>query len=163
MVMDPNDPLPPGRSRETRIRRDARGRWFNGDEPITHPNLVQSFDQWLDRAPDGRFCLSNDINWAYVAVEGAPVFVRAAHIEGDAVVLRLSGDLEERLDPATLRQGPDGVLYCDVREGRLPARFDSHAAAQLAPLLGEDARGIYLELAGRRFEPPVRDDPLTGA
>ena len=37
--VDPNF-LPTGLSRETEIRRDAQGRWFNGPDPIDHPNVV---------------------------------------------------------------------------------------------------------------------------
>lgn len=156
-------PLPPGLSRETKIRRDASGRWWNGDDPVTHPNLVRSFDQWIDVAEDGRYCLKNDINWAYVTIEGPPVFVRAAIVEGDAVRLVTSGDLEEPLDPATLRQARDGSLWCDVRGGRLAARFDNHAAAQLADLIGEDEAGVLIRLGGRTFRPPTVDDPLSPA
>lgn len=152
-----------GRTRETRIRRDARGRWFDGDDPITHPLLTQAFDAWIARAEDGRYCLSNDINWAYVAIEGAPVFVRAVALEeaGGPPLLRLSDGREEPLDPASLREGEDDdALYCQVRAGTLAARFDAHAAVQLAPVIGEDERGTYLELGGARVRPPRVADPL---
>ncbi len=135
-----------GRSRETQIRRDALGRWWNGDDAITHPLLTKSFDGWIERADDGRFCLKNDINWAYVAIEGPPYFVRSLRVEQgsvDHVTLQLSGDLEEPLDPATLREASDGALYCSVRGG-LQARFDSHAAMQLEPLIVETHDGFAL-------------------
>ena len=150
-----------GLSRETTIRRDAAGRWFHDEVELEHPSLVRAFDSWVDVAEDGRYCLRNAINWAYVAIEGPPFFVRAAVPRGGQVWLTLSGELEEPLDPATLRTGPDGALYCDVRGGRLPARFDRHAAFGLEPLLGEDAEGVYLELGGVRLRPPRVQDPLA--
>jgi uncharacterized protein len=157
--MDPSKVMA-GLTRETSIRRDARGRWFNGDDPIDHPLVVRAFDGWIDRAEDGRLCLSNDINWAYIVVDGPPYTVRGVAQEGADVILLLSGDLRQRLDPATLRQGPDGGLYCDVRDGRLAARFDRYAATQLVDLAGgEDDDGPYLDLDGR-VRPPVVDDPL---
>ncbi len=159
--MDPNALLQ-GRTRETKIRRDRAGRWFNEGEPLEHPNLCRSFDGWIDRAEDGRFCLTNDINWAYVDIEGPPYFVRGVAIVPGGVELLLSGDRRELLDGATLRQGPDGALYCDVREGRCAALFDNHAAVQLEALVGEDAEGAYLELPSGRVRPPVVADPLAG-
>lgn len=157
--MDPGQLLQ-GRTRETRIRRDARGRWWNGEDRIDHPNLVRSFDAWIDLADDGRFCLRNDINWAYVEIEGPPVFVRAVEIDGDAVHLELSDGRRERLDPATLREGEDGGLYCAVRGGRLAARFDRGAASALEDRLGEDERGVYMLVDGERVRPPTVGDPL---
>lgn len=135
-----------GRSRETAIRRDAQGNWWNGPDPITHPNLTRSFDGWIARAEDGRLCLSNAINWAYVTIEGPPYFVRAVTLARDsidAVTLHLSGDVEEKLDPSTLLEAEDGSLTCVVRSN-LWARFSAHAAVQLAPVVVEDGQGVGL-------------------
>jgi uncharacterized protein len=160
--MDPASMLQ-GRTRETKIRRDARGRWFDGDVPMTHPLLTRAFDAWLERAEDGRFCLKNDINWAYVEIEGAPVFVRSLALEGagERVWLELSDGRREALAPDSLREGPDGALHCQVREGALAARFDPHAAMQLEPLVAEDAQGAYLALGSSKVRPPVVPDPLA--
>jgi len=158
--MDPVDFLK-GRTRETQISRDAGGRWWNAGDPIEHPALVRAFDGWIDRAEDGRFCLSNDINWAYVDIQGPPYFVRAVDVDDDGIVLLLSGDRAEPLDPSTLRQDAEGALYCDVREGRCPARFDNHATNQLADRIGEDADGVYVEVGGERVRPPVMNDPMA--
>ena len=152
---------PVGLSRETRIRRDARGRWFDGDVPVEHPSVQRAFDAWLERAEDGRYRLRNDVNWAYVEVEGAPVFVRACALEDGEVRLALSDGRREALDPTSLRQGPDGVLHCTVRGGTLAARFDSHAAVQLSALLDEDAAGPFVTLAGVRHRIASVVDPLA--
>jgi hypothetical protein len=160
VVMDPAQFLQ-GRTRETDIRRDAHGRWFNGEDRIDHPNLARSFDGWIDRAEDGRFCLSNSINWAYVEIEGPAYFVRDVEASGEGIRLRLSGDLTEPLDPASLRQGPEGALWCAVREGRCPARFDNHAVSKMSDLVGEDGEGEYVLVAGKKVHPPVTADPLS--
>jgi hypothetical protein len=158
--MDPTSFLQ-GRSRETAIRRDAEGRWFYDREPLSHPNLVRAFDRWVERAEDGRYCLKNDVNWAYITLEGAPYFVRALHIEaGGHVMLELSDGSSEELDPSSLRQDRAGVLHCDVHDGTMAARFDRHVAGGLLELLGEDDRGVYLTIAGTVVRPPVVDDPL---
>jgi hypothetical protein len=158
--MDPANFLT-GRSRETAIRRDAQGRWFHEEQPLEHPNLVRAFDRWVDRAEDGRYCLRNDINWAYITLEGPPLFVRAVRIpSADKVELMLSDDTTEPLTAASLRQGPDGALYCDARQGKLVARFDRHAMQQLEPLLKEDPQGVYLALGDQRVRPLSVRDPL---
>lgn len=158
--MDPGQFLQ-GRTRETRIRRDGGGRWFNGDDPITHPQLTRSFDGWVDRAEDGRFCLSNAINWAYVAIEGPAYFVKDALPSAQGVELLLSGDLQETLDPDSLRQGPEGALWCTVREGRCPARFDTHAAVKMSEWIHEDEEGVYVLIGGQKVRPPYEPDPLS--
>lgn len=158
-MVDPASVLK-GRTRETKIRRDASGRWFDGNTEITHLLLTQAFDAWLRRAPDdsGRYCLSNDINWAYVQVEGAPRFVRRVRIDGD-IRLELSDGSEVALDPSSLREDSGGALYCDV-PGDMSARFDAHAAMQLADLLDEDEDGVFLRIGGIPYRPPTVDDPL---
>lgn len=150
-----------GRTRETDIRRDGGGRWFNGEDPITHPQLTRSFDGWIDRADDGRFCLRNAINWAYVEIEGPAYFVKDVVPSPGGVELLLSGDLREPLDPGSLRQSPEGVLWCTVREGRCPARFESHAMAKMSDWIREDDRGIYVLVGGRKVRPPEQRDPLS--
>ena len=160
MVMDPAQFLQ-GRTRETEIRRDAARRWFNGADRIEHPKLIVAFDSWIDRAEDGRFCLSNTINWAYVEIEGPAYFVKDVVTRDDDILLQLSGDLEEPLDPATLRQGPEGALWCAVREGRCPARFDNHAVSKMSDLVQEDAQGVYVQVGSEKVRPPVEADPLS--
>ena len=147
-----------GRTRETDIRRDAGRRWWKGAERIEHPGLVRSFDGWIDRAEDGRFCLSNDINWAYFALEGPAYFVESVALHAGGVTLHLSGDRTEELDPSSLRQDELGALWCDVREGRCPARFENHAATALAELIEEDDEGVLVRVGGQTYRPPMVAD-----
>ena len=140
------------------MRREAARRWWKGEERIDHPNLVRSFDGWIDRAEDGRFCLSNDINGAYFALEGPAYFVESVRVHDGGVTLLLSGDREEELALGTLRQDGQGALWCDVREGRCPARFENHASSALAGLLDEDDTGVLLRVAGQVCRPPLVAD-----
>ena len=149
-----------GRTRETTIRRDAEGTWYHDGQPLEHDNLCRSFDQWVERADDGRYCLKNDINWAYITLEGAPFFVRSVGVAEDGLVtLRLSDASEQPLAGETLRLGPDGALYCDVRGGTMTARFERHAMTQREAVIAEDDDGIYLALGGARVRPPELADP----
>ncbi|MGF1467447.1 MAG: hypothetical protein ACFCGT_15080 [Sandaracinaceae bacterium] len=153
--MDPGSFLQ-GRSRETAIHRDRTGRWFNDGVEITHPGLVAAFDAWLKPAPDGsrRYCLSNDINWAYVEIQGPPRFVRRVEVTEAGMLLTLSDGTRTPLDTDSLRQGPDGALYCDV-PGDMTACFDRHAQQSLDPLVEEDERGVFLRIGGRKVRPPT--------
>ncbi len=150
-----------GRSRETKIRRDARGRWWNDDAEITHPSLCRAFDAWIERAEDGRYCLKNDVNWAYVAIEGAPLFARRARIEADALIVALSDGREEVVDLVGLREGAGGSLACDARGATMPCSFTSAAMMDLAPHLDEDARGAFLRVGSQRVRPARVTDPLV--
>jgi len=156
--MDPSQ-FAAGLSRETTIVRNAEGKWFQDGEPLEHEKLTRAFDRWIERAEDGRFCLKNDINWAYFTLEGAPFFVRSVRIIDGQAHLFLSSDREVVLDPHTLREGPDGALYCDVGPN-LTARFDKHAAVQLEGLLDEDELGPYVRAGHDRVRPPRVADPL---
>jgi hypothetical protein len=156
--MEPSS-FPFGLSRETTIRRTADGKWSVDGDPIDNPKLARAFDRWIERAEDGRYCLKNDVNWAYFTLEGAPYFVRSVRIEGDTALLALSNDREVPLDPRSLREGPDGALYCDVL-GSEPARFDTHAAVQLGELLQEDDDGPFFFAGKSKVRPPRLADPL---
>ncbi len=147
-------------SHDSTIRRDATGRWFHDGEPVANEAVARAFDRWLVRGPDGRYRLENTINWVWIELEGAPVFVKGANILGDEVWLDLSDDRVERLVPETLRQDASGVLFADVRGGTLVAQFTRKAQLMLEPLVDEDDDGVYLAL-GTRVRPPVVDDPLT--
>lgn len=145
-------------TRESTIRRNAEGRWFHDGEPVDQEAIERAFDRWIDLAEDGRFILKNAVNWAYVEIEGAPLFVRAVQLFEDRAVLRLSDDTEETLEPRTLRQDAAGALYCDARGGRMAAKFSRGAQATLAPVVEEDEAGVYLRIGGVRVRPPVVAD-----
>ncbi|MDB4977556.1 MAG: hypothetical protein JWN48_5897 [Myxococcaceae bacterium] len=157
--MEPTAP-PFGLSRETTIRRSADGKWSQDGEAIDNPKLAHAFDCWIELAEDGRYCLKNDINWAYVTIEGAPFFVRSCLVSGQQAELLLSNDKRVTLDFTTLREGPDSALYCEAYP-HMPARFDTHAAVQLGALLEEDEQGPYFLRGGVRIRPPRVQDPLA--
>ena len=159
--MHSEDILPQGLSRETSIRRDSQGVWYFEGEPIEHKGITAAFDRWIDRAPDGRYCLKNSIHWVYCALEGPAFFVQTLRVEADQVVLGLRGGETERLDPHTLREDKTGRLYCDVRAGAFSAVFVPHAMMQLWEHAEEDADGAYLLLGHKRFTPVVVADPLA--
>lgn len=148
-----------GLSRQTTIMRNAQGRWFHDGEMIPPSPIAQAFDRWLDKAPDGRYCLRNSIHWVYVTIEGAPFFVRSLHEKEQALWVALSNHSEERLDLRTLRQGKDGALYCTVMS-TFAAQFDNAAAMLLTPYLAEKSDGIYVKHGKEEFRVPIVEHPL---
>lgn len=154
------DPPSTGFTRETQIRRDAHGRWFDGAEEIEHPRIREAFDRWIDRAEDGRYILKNATHWAYVAIEGPPVWVRRAKPLDSGIELELSDGRTEVLDPTTLRQDLEGRLYATVRGGRLTAGFTRQAGTDLMDLLEEDGDGVVLVLGSARVPIEVKASPL---
>ena len=158
--MEPLELAARGWTRETRIRRDRRGTWFEDGVAVEHPRICAAFDRWVHRAPDGRYCLKNEIHWLYVEIEGPPVFVRAARVVDGRVELYLSDQRREVLEGETLRQGPEGALYCTVRGGTLAARFDNAAAMQLEDVIDEDDEGVFVRLSEIKVRPPTVEDPI---
>lgn len=152
--------VPPGLTRETSIRRTGDGRWYHDGAPIRHAGIRKAFDAWVDRADDGRYILKNDVNWAYVEIEGAPVRVERVRMVDGALEGLLSDERTETLDLDSLRQDSEGFLYCDVRQGRLTAKFARHAMFDLEPLLDEHDGGVVLRVGSREIVPPVVDDPV---
>lgn len=130
---------PPGTSRESTIVLDRDGRFWHDGARVDHPALERALRSWIARHPDDdRLILTNGYDWCYFRVDDAPFFVTALRVETDgAVTLTLFDDTTERLDPATLSVGDDGVVYARVKAGRFEARFSRHAQTQLADILVE--------------------------
>jgi hypothetical protein len=136
-------PPPPGRSRESKIVLDERGRFWNGPYLIEHAAMTSAFASWIRRHPDdGRYILTNGYDWTYFTVKETPFFVRRVLPQADGtLVIELSDGTSEPLDPGGISVSQDGVLYARVKNGQYPARFLSRAQAQMVDFVEEDARG----------------------
>ncbi len=73
-------------------------------------------------------------------MEDAPYLVRGIDADG---VLTLSDGTTEPLDARTLRIDEDDVPYCDVKGGKMPARFAKAAAFALLDGARVAADGLY--------------------
>lgn len=120
-------------TRESKIRIDREGNFWHEEERVEHPGLARALASWIAiDSETGRYVLRNGLDWCFVTVDDTPLVVRTATVsEYGEVTLGLSDGTEEALDPATLRVDEDGVVYCDVRAGTLPARFSRAAAFAL--------------------------------
>jgi uncharacterized protein len=156
-------PAPAGRSRESSIVLDGRGRFWHAAELVENPAMQRAFFSWIRRHPDdGRYILSNGYDWTYLRVEDAPLFVLGVNPrEGDgAMLLRLSDGSAEVLGE-TAWIGADDALYTKVRRGELDAKFTPSAQAALGGFLSADDDGrLVLLSAGNVVR--VRSVPSEG-
>ncbi len=147
------------RLRASGMRIDRDGVFWHEGAPVLHEGMRRAFWRWLDRLPppDGRFVLRLDEQrFAYLEVEDTPLVVTSLRWQGDEAWLGLNDGSEERLDPRSLTVDAAGVLRCLVRDGRLPARLATGAAAVLAERIGGEAGAPTLSVAGRTHVIPQR-------
>jgi len=130
---------------------DRELNWFHDGERITHPRIVEAFNQGLVPTEDGRFQLRIGDDWAYVTVQGAAYRVNAIDTDDTRVYLRLSDRTGEVLEPSTLRLGEDGVLTTRVKGGRAEARFSREAQFALGQLLVPEGAGAVVVLPRARL------------
>lgn len=121
-------------SRESQIRIDRDGHFWHEGTRVEHARLERALATWVElEDATGRFILKNDAQWCYVEVDDTPLVVRNVWVDAraGAVEAELSDGTRETVVLSTLRIDEDSVVYCDVRGGRLPARFDRTAAFTL--------------------------------
>lgn len=143
---------------------DKEGRWYHQGAEMIHREFIRLFYQNMVLDSKGRYL----INWAgqhcYVEVEDTAFVVRRVTCEegnqgrAHRIELRLSDDTSEALRPDSLYVGKEDILYCTVKSGVFPARFNRAAYYQLAEYIEEDGNNYCLALNGRKYN--IRtDDP----
>ena len=142
-------------TRESSIRIDDEGRFWHDGQLVEHPKLATAMATWISRHPnDGRYILENGYDWCWITVDDAPLSVRSARIDGDAMVATLSDGTDERIDPSTLMVDDGGNVRCKVHHdknyGPYDAKFDRHALQALGERLREENGGFVLALDGGR-------------
>ena len=141
---------------------DRELNWIHDGERITHPRIIEAFNQGLVPTDDGRFQLRIGNDWAYVTVEGAAYRVNAIDTDDTRVYVRLSDRTGEALDPTTLRLGEDGVLTARVKDGRAEARFSRDAQYALGQLLVPEGTGAVVVLPRARITLTIDLSALAG-
>lgn len=129
---------------ESSLRIDKEGRWFLGDEEVTHRKTYLFYCRNLTHDESGRIILRIGREQCPVEVEDVPFVVKTLEFllaeggELKAIGLFLNDETREELHPETLRIGPDHVLYCRVRAGKFEARFSRGAYQLLFPYIRHD-------------------------
>lgn len=130
--------------RRGRIFLDQEGRWFHEGVEITHRRTLELFSRSVRPDPAGGYRLQIGREHARIEVEDTPYLVRETNFVASRVELKLNDGSREILDPGTLWVGAGNVLYCRVKEERLPARFLRPAYYQLASRIEQDEEGFFL-------------------
>ncbi|MBW1790279.1 MAG: DUF1285 domain-containing protein [Deltaproteobacteria bacterium] len=142
------------------IHIDKEGVWYHEGAEMIHREFIRLFYQRMTLDDAGRYVIELNDQRCCVDVEDTAYVVRRAVPEGgdggapSRIVLSLSDDSTETLASAGLWVGKDNVLYCSVKEGRFPARFNRAAYYQLSEYIEEGEEGFYLKLDGGRY--PVK-------
>ena len=143
---------------------DKEGRWYHQGAEMIHRAFIRLFYEHMELDSRNRYVITWQGKPCYVDVEDtAFVILRVNYEEGQQdrksrFFLSLSDDSVEELDPETLFVGESNVLYCSVKDGSFPARFNRAAYYQLAEYVWEDKGAFYLSLDGKRHEISARGE-----
>ena len=148
------------------IHIDKEGRWFHKGVEMVRREFVRSFYEQMVLDDRGRTIIFWGGKRCYVDVaDTAFVVRRVSHVNEKGgkpagFVLNLSDDTEEELTPGTLYMGEENVLYCRVKDGMFPARFNRAAYYQLAAHIEEEGEGFVLPMGGRKFKIGGKDPEI---
>lgn len=138
------------------ISVDAEGNLFGKGAPMTHPKVRRTvFDSAV--LEEGLYLLREAGKTCQLEVADTLFVVCRARAQGDGVRLTLNDGESEDLDPSTLYIGDGDVIYCQVKQGRFPARFLRPAYYQLAELVVPEGDGFSLDLGGKRYPLKKKD------
>lgn len=142
---------------EGSIRVNARGQWLHGNEPIAD-KVANLFAKHVACQGEGGYVIAWQQQTQAVEVEDTAYFVRHLSLQHDGhrligVRLHLSDATTEALDPNSLMQSRDNVLYCRVRRGQflVPCRFEVGQYYQLAEHVEQDGDAFVLPVGQERY------------
>lgn len=134
------------------IKIDKEGKWYFRGAEMVRRDIIRYFYDHLKIDEEGRYKIEIPGDSCYVEVEDTAYVVKSVDIRNGEVLLYLSDDSQEVLDPSSLGIGRENVLYCRVKDGRFPARFNRPSYYQLAAYFTHDEnKGFYLALGDKRF------------
>jgi hypothetical protein len=100
---------------------------------------------------DGTYYLLVDGKKCQLEVADTFFVITRVEKDNENVILTLSDGATQKLDPTSLYIGRDDVLYCQVREGSFPARFQRAAYYQIAKWVEKTDNGFALNVGGRLY------------
>ena len=134
---------------------DKEGRWFYQGLEMVRRDIVLLFYRHLRQDAKGRYWIRLAEEEAYVEVEDTAFVVGRVVLQSDGegnagFRLWLNDESRELLNPATLFVGKGNVLYCRVKEGKFPARFQRAAYYELAEHVQEESGKYFISLNGEK-------------
>ncbi|MFP3928742.1 MAG: hypothetical protein ACLFUP_07545 [Desulfobacteraceae bacterium] len=143
------------------ISVDKEGRMWHLGAEMTNEGINRLLMGQVELDSLGRYIITLGGERCVVEVEDTFFVITRFDLfpaEGDApegAFVHLNDGSREELDPATLRLGPENVLYATVKGGRFPARFLRKSYYQLAGHIIE-RNGKYV-LAYRGQDYPINE------
>ena len=156
--MDQNKPdlsafMPPGWTGKyppCQIQVSPEGEMSSQGRPLVHPTIIKLIFQSV-HLEDGHYIVRLDNQACELEVADTFFVVSRVEFSGEGATLTLNDAGTEPLDPATLRLGDNGIIYCQVKGGAFPARFGRAAYYQLAERISEEDAGFVLDLGGKKY------------
>lgn len=135
---------------------DKEGRWFQNGAEIIHPGIYRLFCDALEESPDGGYRINIGRERCRVEVEDTPFVVKAIRdsANGGITLVLNDGSLDE-FDPDKFWINAYGIPYCQVKNGKFPARLLRPAYHALAQYVVEEGGSYYFAIRDKRF--PVRN------
>ena len=135
---------------------DKEGRWFYKGLEMVRRDIVLLFYGNLHRDRQGQYLIRMGKEESYLEVEDTPFVISRVdlrcHGEAEACFhVWLNDDSREVLNLDTLSVGKGNVLYCSVKEGAFPARFQRPAYYQLSEHVQEENGKYLISLNGKRY------------
>lgn len=134
------------------------GKWYHQGAEIIHRPIFLWLIQSLEKNEEGQYIIHLNNQKCFLEVEDTPLVVtRADWIaeqpgETEHIRLTLNDESQEKLDPESLGISPESILYCRVKNGQFPARFQRQAYYQITQNLEEgEAGGFELTLNDRKY------------
>lgn len=139
---------------------DSEGHLFHEGVEIDDPKVLNQFLKNMVPVGDDRgdyrvFCQGEE---CLVTPEDVPYVITDIQFERDKIVILFPGGYSEVLDPTTLWVGPLNVLYCRIKNGKIPARFNRRTYLELARRVVSDASGKSFYLTIDKQSYPIETD-----
>lgn len=143
---------------------DKDGAWYHNGAEMIHREFIRLFYENMELDSEGRYLINMSGKRCYLEVEDTAFVIRsvtrkeAGAGRKDCFMLHLSDETQEKLSPGTLCVGRGNVLYCKVKNGAFPARFNRAAYYQLAQQIEEENGAFYLPLNDMKYPIQSRGD-----
>jgi len=145
------------------IRLDAEGNWYQGEYPILHDRTCSYLHKHIERDEDGNYFLTGEEKPVYIEVEDVPYWIAKIERTIAGYLITLTDEAIELLDPETLWVGEKEGLYCLVKGGTAPAKFQRNPFHELAKYMESKGSSYVLSVGSKKYPigktPPIDMTP----
>ncbi|MBW1974619.1 MAG: DUF1285 domain-containing protein [Deltaproteobacteria bacterium] len=139
------------------ITVDSEGNWFYEGNPIIRKDILEIFYDNLHFDPDVGFWIEWHGSFCLIEAEDTPFVITRVDREKtsdseEKIVLHIKHLRDpEILNPSTLWIGKSNILYCLIKDEKIPARFARPAYYQFAQWVEEENGRFFLSLNGKKY------------